>query len=106
MNIPLTSIDTDKVMAKKKKEEYVNLERADDPSYTLGEEWNACVAHNDTLTLDMDAEKAKEIALQAHNRWHDDFCSVPMQVTIGLPQFIAEQLLSNPAAWMKIGVRK
>lgn len=100
MQINLTSIDTDKVMAKKRNPE--PMECSCEKCISIRKGFNACVTHNDTLTIEMEMDAEKMIETISKIR-HKQIAWVGKRYS---NVNIVKSLLSNPAAWMKIGVKK
>lgn len=109
MNIPIKTIDTDGVLPKKKDAEYPDTDGWDnkgdiaDAMSAYGDNcgFNACVTHNETLTLDMDAEKMAEMM-------NDCVCDKNRPSGQGMEEFLnytASYLIQNPT-WLKIGKAK
>lgn len=98
MQINLTSIDTDKVMAKKREMRHGMSNIVKEAVEVFA--FNECVAHNETLTIEMDAEKMIETISKIR---HKQIAWVGKRYS---NVNIVKSLLSNPAAWMKIGVKK
>lgn len=103
MNIPIKTIDTDGVLPSKRIIDTVIFTENDNYRMERNTGFNTCVTHNETLTIEMDAEKMAE-NMYSYMRWElswkdaSNYCRERY-----LRQ--AENLLSNPDAWMKLGVK-
>lgn len=100
MNIPLKTIDTDGVMAKKKSISTVK----NSPLETWEDGYNFYVAHNETLTLDMDAEKMAIRLWEYDKGGNSDYKKEASYSEKEVYRHKSKHLLSNPAAWMKLGI--